>query len=91
MGLAMILVSFFIDSVISFQVIKIFFTYIKRIVNNQDPIPGGSYLEKCGIRLGYETTRVEILAGNDDDEPLDLEGKLDFRYNGVVFYAAYYF
>jgi hypothetical protein len=44
-----------------------------------------------GLGLGYETTRIEISAGNDDDEPLDLEGKLDFRYNGVLFYAAYYF
>ncbi len=44
-----------------------------------------------GLGLGYEATRIEISAGNDDDDPLDLEGKLDFRYNGVVFYAAYYF
>ncbi len=44
-----------------------------------------------GLGLGYEATRIEISAGNDDDDPLDLEGKLDFHYNGVVFYAAYYF
>jgi hypothetical protein len=44
-----------------------------------------------GLGLGYEATRIEISAGNDDDEPLDLEGKLDFRYNGVLFYAVYYF
>ncbi len=44
-----------------------------------------------GLGLGYEATRIEIEAEDDDDEPLDLAGKLDFRYNGVVFYAVYYF
>jgi hypothetical protein len=44
-----------------------------------------------GLGLGYEATRIEISAENDDDEPLDLAGKLDFRYNGVLFYAVYYF
>jgi hypothetical protein len=44
-----------------------------------------------GLGLGYEASRIEIEAENDDDDPLDLAGKLDFRYNGVLFYAAYYF
>ncbi len=44
-----------------------------------------------GLGLGYEATRIEIEAEDDDDEPLDLAGKLDFRYNGVVFYGVYYF
>ncbi|UCH21114.1 MAG: hypothetical protein JSU83_21805 [Deltaproteobacteria bacterium] len=44
-----------------------------------------------GLGLGYEASRIEISAGDDEDDPLDLEGRLDFRYNGIVFYAAYYF
>jgi hypothetical protein len=44
-----------------------------------------------GLGLGYEATRIEIEAEDDDDEPLDLAGKLDFRYTGVLFYAVYYF
>jgi hypothetical protein len=44
-----------------------------------------------GLGLGYEATRIEISAKKDDDEPLDLAGRLDFRYNGVLFYGVYYF
>ena len=44
-----------------------------------------------GLGLGYEATRIEIEAEDDDDEPLDLAGKIDFRYDGVLFYGVYYF